>query len=65
MSSSCFLMSHLDLTTRFCFVCFDGAEALAAVAAGEQLDDSFLERHCSELVAGVRRLQAWVRANSA
>ena len=65
MASSSFLMPQRDLTTRFCFVCFDGAEALAAVKAGETLDDSFLEKHCSDLLAGVRRLQAWVRANSA
>ncbi|KAF0289637.1 hypothetical protein FJT64_001261 [Amphibalanus amphitrite] len=65
MASSCFLMSETDLSTRFCFVCLDGAAALAALDAGESLDDAFVERHCAQLSAGVRRLCAWVLANSA
>ncbi|MBM3810928.1 MAG: pyridoxal phosphate-dependent aminotransferase [Acidimicrobiia bacterium] len=49
-----------ELTARLCYVDFDGAECLAAVARGESVDEAFLRNHCARTVAGVNRLCEWL-----
>lgn len=48
-----------ELTLRLSYVNFDGASALAAVAAGEVVDDAFVRRHCPDTVEAITRLAGW------
>jgi aspartate aminotransferase len=53
-----------ELTARIAYVDFDGAKALAAVEAlppHKQVDDSFLQAHCSHLLEGVTQLCDWTK----
>lgn len=67
MSSKTFLRPSSELTTRFCFVAFDGAEALQALRAlpdaSGPLRDEFVREHCQTIVKGVERLKQWVVKN--
>jgi aspartate aminotransferase len=52
-----------ELTARLAYVDFDGTRALAAAAAvppHKELDASFLEDHCAQVLGGVERLCEWV-----
>ena len=52
-----------ELTARVAYVDFDGAAALAAVAAlpdADPLDEEFLEVCCRRTVHGFRRLASWI-----
>lgn len=49
-----------ELNLRLSYVNFDGAGALAAVAAGEWVDETFLRRHCPETLAAIDRMADWV-----
>lgn len=49
-----------ELNLRLSYVNFDGAGALAAVAAGELVDETFLRRHCPETLAAIDRMADWV-----
>ncbi|KAK4307444.1 hypothetical protein Pmani_020793 [Petrolisthes manimaculis] len=63
MSSHPFLRPVEDLSTRFCFVCFDGSKALRALEdlpKDTPITDDFLHQHCLSLVKGVRQLKEWV-----
>ncbi|XP_071534804.1 aspartate aminotransferase-like [Panulirus ornatus] len=63
MSAHDFLRPLEELTTRFCFVCFDGAEALRALKdhpSQENLSDDFLRQHCLPIVKGIQSLRQWV-----
>jgi len=48
-----------ELTLRLSYVNFNGTEALAAVAAGESVDDAFLRRHCPATLAAIERMAEW------
>jgi len=65
MPSSSFLLDKADLTTRFCYVNFEGGPCLEAVYAmadqAAALDHQFVRKFCPELVQGVERLARWVR----
>ncbi|XP_069998079.1 aspartate aminotransferase [Penaeus vannamei] len=63
MSAHAFLRPPEEFTTRFCFVCFDGSNALEAAQgkpASETLGDDFVRQYCSPVVEGVERLKSWV-----
>ncbi|KAL7634953.1 UNVERIFIED_CONTAM: hypothetical protein RMT77_015334 [Armadillidium vulgare] len=74
MSNTEFLRPSNELSVRFCFVCFDGTQALKSYKAlkdkGIKLDSSdeqgkkFLEENCQNLVQGMQRLKEWVRKYS-
>ncbi|MBX3748727.1 MAG: aminotransferase class I/II-fold pyridoxal phosphate-dependent enzyme [Opitutaceae bacterium] len=51
-----------ELNLRLSYVNFDGAAALAAVAAGEPVDEAFLRRHCPETLAAIDRMADWAVA---
>ena len=48
-----------ELTLRLSYVNFNGSEALAAVTAGETVDDDFLRRHCPATLEAVERMAEW------
>ena len=67
-----FHMPDEDLSTRFCFVCFDGQKTLDAIkslreatggSAGGYRDvaltEDFVKEHCGHLVEGVQALKKW------
>jgi len=63
MPSSSFLLSPTDLTTRFCYVNFEGAACLQELARKGQdfcPGDDFVRQFCPDLVDGVASLVAWV-----
>jgi len=63
MPSSSFLLPPTDLTTRFCYVNFEGAPCLEELARkGEDFwpGDDFVRQFCPDLVDGVASLVAWV-----
>jgi len=65
MPSSAFLLSETDLSVRFCYVIFDGAECMKeykALGEPSTLGDDFVEKFCPELVKGVQNLCNWVRS---
>ena len=68
MSSHPFLRPSSELTTRFCFVCFDGSEVLRALrtlpATSAPLQEEFIRDHCPTIVNGVERLRNWVVKHS-
>ena len=49
-----------ELSLRLAFVDFDGEAALDALAAGEDLDATFLKRHCGRVVEGIEAMAGWV-----
>lgn len=49
-----------ELNLRLSYVNFDGAEALAATAAGEPVDEAFLRRHCPDTLAAIERMADWL-----
>lgn len=55
-----------ELSLRLAYVSFDGAAALAAVAAlevsGKTPDDEFLWTSCAPVMEGIERLVAWIEA---
>lgn len=63
MPSSNFLMADDDLSTRFCFVCFDGGIALRAYRGRgrPEIDENFVREFCGPVVEGVEKLQDWCR----
>ncbi|XP_050729782.1 aspartate aminotransferase-like [Eriocheir sinensis] len=68
MSSHPFLRPASELTTRFCFVCFDGSVALQALRtqpdSSSPLSEEFVREHCQALVRGVEKLKQWVVMNT-
>ncbi|MPC95663.1 hypothetical protein E2C01_090883 [Portunus trituberculatus] len=68
MSSQPFLRPSSELTTRFCFVCFDGAAALRTLrtlpSSSSPLGDDFVREHCPTVVKGVESLKQWVVKHS-
>ncbi|CAL4093633.1 unnamed protein product, partial [Meganyctiphanes norvegica] len=63
MGSHAFLQPAEELTTRFCFVCFDGRAALKAlqdVPVSVDLDDKFVEQYAQPVVLGVQKIKSWV-----
>lgn len=68
MSSQPFLRPSSELTTRFCFVCFDGAAALQTLrtlpSSSAPLGDHFVREHCPTVVKGVENLKQWVVKHS-
>ena len=53
-----------ELTARIAYVDFDGAKALAAAEAippHKEIDDSFLNIHCSHLLEGIAKICAWAK----
>lgn len=69
MSSHPFLRPASELTTRFCFVCFDGSVALQALRMqldySSPLSEEFVREHCQAVVRGVEKLKQWVVMNTA
>jgi len=51
-----------ELNLRLSYVNFDGRAALAAVAAGEPVDDAFLRRHCPDTLTAIDRMADWTAA---
>lgn len=49
-----------ELNLRLSYVNFDGAEALAATAAGEPVDEAFLRRHCPDTLTAIERMADWL-----
>ena len=49
-----------ELVLRLSYVNFDGTAALAAVAAGETVDEAFLRRRCPQTVTAIERIAAWL-----
>jgi aspartate aminotransferase len=49
-----------ELNLRLSYVNFDGAAALAAVAAGETVDEDFLRHHCPDTIEAIERIANWV-----
>jgi aspartate aminotransferase len=49
-----------ELTLRLSYVNFDGTAALAAVRAGETVDDAFLRKYCADTLEAINRMAAWV-----
>jgi len=49
-----------ELTLRLSYVNFDGSTALAAVMAGEPVDEAFIRRHCPGTLAAIDRLANWL-----
>ncbi len=62
LPGSCFGRPETELSLRLAYVDFDGAAALDALAAGENLDAAFLKRHCSRVVEGIEAMANWVEA---
>ncbi|KAK3856091.1 hypothetical protein Pcinc_037549, partial [Petrolisthes cinctipes] len=63
MSSHPFLRPAEDLSTRFCFVCFDGSKALRALEdlpKDTPITDDFLLQNCLSLGPRVKQLKEWV-----
>jgi aspartate aminotransferase len=60
LPGSAFGRPDSDLSLRLAFVDFDGAAALDALAAGEDLDAEFLKRHCGRVVEGIEAMAGWV-----
>lgn len=64
MSTKAFLRPPEELTTRFCFVCFEGEAALRALEKDLPEDyaitDDFLRQYCLPVVKGVESLKDWV-----
>lgn len=49
-----------DLGLRLAYVDFDGGAALAGL--GEHADREYLETHCTNVIAAMRALRAWLEA---
>jgi aspartate aminotransferase len=49
-----------ELVARVAYVNFNGGGALAAVAAGEIVDNGFLDRHCHPTLESIDRLCQWI-----
>jgi aspartate aminotransferase len=63
LPGSAFGRPEAELTARISYVNFDGASALAGVAAlpdGELPDEPFLRRYCGEALEAVDLICAWV-----
>ena len=46
-----------ELTTRLCFVCFDGSEALKVsrqLGSSSELPDDFVEKYCANVYHGIK-----------
>ena len=46
-----------ELTTRLCFVCFDGSEALKVsrqLGSSGELPDDFIEKYCANVYHGIK-----------
>ncbi len=53
-----------ELTARIAYVDFEGSKALAAVEAlpsSKNIDEAFLQTHCSHLLEGVNLICEWIR----
>lgn len=49
-----------ELSARIAYVDFDGEAALAAMEAGEAVDEAFLRRHCQRVMEGIERISAFL-----
>uniref|UniRef100_A0A914VJ84 Aminotransferase class I/classII domain-containing protein n=1 Tax=Plectus sambesii TaxID=2011161 RepID=A0A914VJ84_9BILA len=59
-----FLRPAGELSTRFCFINFDGADGLKKsqeMGANPDIDDAFIRRHCAPLIEGVQALTKWMK----
>ena len=63
MPSTPFLRPSSELTTRFCFVCFDGKKALDAIKASKNtvFNDDFVKENCTPIIEGVERIKTWIK----
>lgn len=62
-----FLRPEDELTTRLCFVPFDGGKALNAsreIGLETLLPSSFVQEYCTPVYDGIQLLKAWVVKNS-
>ncbi len=59
LPGSVFGRPKAEPTLRLSYVNFNGARTLAAIAAGETVDDAFLRRHCAETLEAIDRMAAW------
>ena len=64
MAGHCFLRPETELTTRFCFVDFEGAPAMAALDAGAVVDRHFVVKFAPKIAKGMDRLKAFVKEYS-
>ncbi|MCP2669945.1 aminotransferase class I/II-fold pyridoxal phosphate-dependent enzyme [Maricaulaceae bacterium EIL42A08] len=62
LPGSCFGRPDTELSLRLAYVDFNGAAALDALQAGEDLDAAFLTRHCNRVVEGIEAMARWVEA---
>lgn len=63
LPGSAFERSQSELTARLAYVDFDGATALAAsetVPLDQKLHDSFIDKHCADVITAVGRLVEWL-----
>ncbi|WP_241974091.1 aminotransferase class I/II-fold pyridoxal phosphate-dependent enzyme [Aliidiomarina maris] len=60
LPGSCFGRPAQELSLRLAYVDFDGAAALAALAAGEALDYEFLQTYCGQVVTAIDLLHDFV-----
>jgi aspartate aminotransferase len=59
LPGSVFGRPKAEPTLRLSYVNFNGAETLAAVAAGEPVDHAFLRRHCAATLEAIDRMAEW------
>jgi hypothetical protein len=56
---------HGELTTRFAYVNFDGADAFKHVLYEEfnniEEEEKFLQKYCKPVVVGVSAIKEWVK----
>jgi aspartate aminotransferase len=52
-----------ELTVRLAYVDFDGTLALQAARDRQLLDERFLHKHCSRVLAGTERILDWLQTN--
>ncbi|KAK0401215.1 hypothetical protein QR680_015648 [Steinernema hermaphroditum] len=58
-----YLRPEDEFTVRFCFINFDGREALKAIESFDGDEDKFVRQYCTPLAEGVDALKKWVVDN--
>ena len=65
MGGTAFLRPEEELTTRFCYVDFNGAKAMEAMESGEEVNsDKFVQDYAPKIAKGVHNLKAFVKEYS-
>jgi aspartate aminotransferase len=49
-----------EFTIRLAYVDFDGSAALKAADSNEQMHESFMRQHCSNVIAAADRIKGWL-----